>query len=639
MKIGSVLIANRGEIASRIMRTARKMGIRTVGVHSPQDTNSKAMREVDHTVALPGGDLSQNYLNAELLVEIAVESKVNAIHPGYGFLAENPDFAERIQRAGLIWIGPSPEAMRQIGDKMCAKEIARNVGVPVAPWKQISGTSGQQEIKSIVKEIGLPALIKATRGGGGRGQRIVRDASQFEEALRTARSEALRSFGSGELFVERFLENPRHVEVQIIGDRYKHLFALGERDCSLQRRNQKVVEETPAAILDDQTRTKLHAAAINLATAAGYSNAGTLEFLVQKNAKGQWEFFFMEMNTRLQVEHPVSEMVWGVDLVELQFRVAEGETLEPLLSNIHPSGHAIELRLCAEDPSNHFLPTPGPITELRYPEVHQLRIDSGYDEGDTIPQEYDSLFSKVIIYSDNRNKSISKASDVLNDTTVAGVITNKYFLQTVLRHTDFQNNGIHTRWIESHPELTAAKNDLDGDLLFWGRKLSSELFVQREAVEPFVRTNGILRSFEPDPELHGTASAQGLIRISGKFETDSEGLVKASGWITRFELCISFERPIRGVGQRRIAFAGQFEVEEAKSHRGPIVAQVPGVVLDVRAKVNEVVGAQEPILVVEAMKIEMPMTLPVPARITAIHVKQGDRIKPGQTLVSWEPTA
>ena len=328
MKIGSVLIANRGEIASRVARTARKMGIRTVGVHSPQDAHSKAMREVDRAIALPGGDLSQNYLNAELLVQTAVESQVNAIHPGYGFLAENPDFAERIQQAGLIWIGPSPDAMRQIGDKMRAKEIAGSVGVPVAPWKQISGNPDKQEIKSILNDIGLPALIKATRGGGGRGQRIVRDASQFEEALRTARSEALRSFGSAELFVERFLENPRHIEVQIIGDRYKHLFALGERDCSLQRRNQKVVEETPAAILDDKTRNQLHSAAINLATAAGYSNAGTIEFLVQQDAKGQWEFFFMEMNARLQVEHPVTEMVWGVDLVELQFRVAEGEALE-----------------------------------------------------------------------------------------------------------------------------------------------------------------------------------------------------------------------------------------------------------------------------------------------------------------------
>jgi acetyl/propionyl-CoA carboxylase alpha subunit len=615
------------------------MGIRTVGVHSPQDAHSKAMREVDQAIALPGGDLSQNYLNAELLVRTAVESGVNAIHPGYGFLAENPDFAERIQIAGLIWIGPSPQAMRQIGDKMRAKEIARSVGVPVAPWKQISGSPDKQEIKSIVKDIGLPALIKATRGGGGRGQRIVRDASQFEEALRTARSEALRSFGSAELFVECFLENPRHVEVQILGDRYKFLLALGERDCSLQRRNQKVVEETPATILDDETRRSLHSAAINLANAAGYSNAGTIEFLVQRNAKAQWEFFFMEMNTRLQVEHPVTEMVWGIDLVELQFRVAEGDALQPLLSNIHPSGHAIELRLCAEDPSNQFLPTPGPITELRYPESPQLRIDSGYDEGDTIPQEYDSLFSKVIVHTADRKESISDASAILQKTNVAGVITNKYFLQTVLQHGDFQKNLIHTRWIESHPELTTAGNDLDADLFFWGKKLSSELFVQRTEACAYVKEDGILRSFEPDFELHGSASPQGLIRIAGTFETDSDGFVKASGWITRFELCISLERPIRGIGQKRIAFAGQFEVEEAKAHRGPIVAQVPGVVLDVRAKVNEVVDAQEPILVVEAMKIEMPMTLPVPARITAIHVKQGDRIKPGQTLVTWEAVA
>lgn len=643
MKIGTVLIANRGEIASRVARTARKMGIRTVGVYTPHDAYTKAVREVDQAIPIPGGELPQNYLNSDLLIRSAVESGANAIHPGYGFLAENPDFADRVQTAGLIWIGPKPDAMRMIGDKMRAKDIAQSMGVPVAPWKNISTKPDKREINSILKNIGLPALIKAARGGGGRGQRIVREPSQFEEALRTARSEALRSFGSAELFAERFLENPRHIEVQILGDQHGYLFALGERECTLQRRNQKVIEETPATILDEATRSKLHEAAISLAAAAGYSNAGTVEFLVQRDAKGRWEFFFMEMNARLQVEHPVTEMVWGVDLVEMQFRVAEGESLEPVFFNVRPSGHAIELRLCAEDPSNHFLPAPGPITELRYPDVPQLRIDSGYEAGDTIPQEYDSLFSKVVIHTNSREESLRQSSAVLEETMIAGVITNKYFLQTLLRHSDFQNNLIHTRWIESHPELTTVGTDLDADLLYWGKKLSSELLVQRtsnlETRSYNPRENAILKEFEPDPEKHGSASPQGLIRIAGQFETDSDGTVKGSGWITRFEFCISLERPVRGIGQRRIAFAGQFEVEEAKAHRGPIVAQVPGVVLDVRVRVNEVIDAQEPILVVEAMKIEMPMSLPVAARITAIHVKQGDRIKPGQTLVSWEPAA
>ena len=644
MKIRKVLIANRGEIAHRIAASARKLNVPSVGIYTPQDKDSVFVRFVDQAIPLPAGDLSQNYLNAELLIRCALESEANAIHPGYGFLSENPDFAAKVEASNLIWIGPNELAMREIGDKMRAKEIAVAANVPVARWKHLEENPGKREIKSILKEIGLPALIKASRGGGGRGQRIVRDASEFEEALRTARSEAVRSFGSGDLFVESFLENPRHVEVQILADQRGHVFALGERDCTLQRRNQKVVEETPAAILDDETRKRLHSAAIGLATTAGYTNAGTVEFLCKQNETGVWEFFFMEMNARLQVEHPVTEMVWDLDLVELQFRVASGESIEPLMVDKHPSGHAIELRLNAEDPANHFLPTPGPITTLKFPQGEGIRADSGFEAGDTISQEYDSLFSKLIVHANNRDDALRKASAALQNTTIAGVLNNKYFLQAVLNHNDFQQNNVHTRWIESHPELSESSNALDEDLVVWGKKLSSELFVQRNEyvpLEPLLESNftpSILKSFIPDKD-HGSSSAQGLVRISGKFEAAEQGEVLASGWITRFEMCISLQRAVRGVGQRKLAFAGQFEVEDFKTHHGPIVAQVPGVVLNVRAQVNEVVGAQEPILVVEAMKIEMPMSLPVPARITAIHVKEGDRIKPGQTLISWEPAA
>jgi acetyl/propionyl-CoA carboxylase alpha subunit len=644
MKIRKVLIANRGEIAHRIASTARKLSIPTVGVYTPQDKVSLFVRSVDQTILLPSGDLSQNYLNGDLLIRCAQESEANAIHPGYGFLSENPDFAAKVEAANLTWIGPNELAMREIGDKMRAKEIAARANVPVAQWKHLEENPGKKEIKSILKEIGLPALIKASRGGGGRGQRIVRDASEFEEALRTARSEAVRSFGSGDLFIESFLENPRHVEVQIIADQFGHVFALGERDCTLQRRNQKVIEETPAVILDDETRKRLHSAAISLASTAGYTNAGTIEFLCRQNKNGDWEFFFMEMNARLQVEHPVTEMVWGLDLVELQFRVASGESIESLLADKRPSGHAIELRLNAEDPTNHFLPTPGPITTLEFPKGEGIRVDSGFEAGDTIPQEYDSLFSKSIVHAVNRDEALRKASEVLNKTIIGGVLNNKYFLQTVLSHSDFQQNSIYTRWIESHPGLAGSSNALDEDLVFWGKKISSELFVQRTEfipLEPLQEScfePSFLKSFIPDKN-HGSSSFQGLIRISGKFKTAEQGDVAAIGWITRFEMCISFQRAINGVGQRKLAFAGQFEVEDFKTHHGPIVAQVPGVVLNVRAQVNEVVDAQEPILVVEAMKIEMPMSLPVPARITAIHVKQGDRIKPGQTLISWEPAA
>jgi acetyl/propionyl-CoA carboxylase alpha subunit len=641
IKIHKVLIANRGEIAVRIARTARKLNIPTVGVYTPQDKNSLFVRTVDQALSLPAGDLAQNYLNPDLLVRCALETEADGIHPGYGFLAENPDFAAKVEAAGLIWIGPNELAMREIGDKMRAKEIATRAKVPVAPWKHVDENPGKREIKAILKEIGLPALVKATRGGGGRGQRIVRDASEFEEALRSARSEALRSFASGDLFVERFIENPRHIEVQIIADQHGHVFALGERDCTVQRRNQKLIEETPASVLDPETRKRLHNAAQNLATTAGYTNAGTVEFLF-KQTNGVWEFFFMEMNARLQVEHPVTEEVFGLDLVELQFRVASRESIESLIAQKQPSGHSIELRLNAEDPANQFLPAPGPITTLEFPK--NIRVDTGFEAGDTIPQEYDSLFSKIIVHADNRETALQKAADALKATTIGGVLNNKYFLQSVLNHEDFGKNTIHTRWIESHPELIESKEALDEDLIFWGKKLSSELFVQRSEFFPLEPLRGesrepsVLKSFLPD-KLHGSSSPQGLIRISGKFQTVEQQLVSVAGWISRFEMCVSFQHPVYAVGQRKLAFAGQFEVEDFKTHHGPIVAQVPGVVLNVRAHVDQIVEAQEPILVVEAMKIEMPMSLPVTARITAVHVKEGDRIKPGQTLVSWEPAA
>lgn len=628
MGIKKLFIANRAEIACRIARTARRMGIRTCGVYTPQDTRVKHVRELDELTQLPYGDLRKNYLNQELLIEVAQKQKANAIHPGYGFLSENPDFAEKVQKAGLIWVGPNPAAMRMLGGKIEAKEVAARVGVPVPPWMRLGEDS---KIDNSIVNLGLPLLIKAAHGGGGRGQRVVRETSQFAEAIRAARSEALRSFGSGELFVERFLDRPRHIEVQIFADHHGNVYALGERDCTLQRRNQKIIEESPAVVLDAETRNKTHQAAIALAKEAKYTNAGTIEFLAQRNTKGDWEYFFMELNARLQVEHPVTEMQTGLDLVELQLRIAQNEKIE---LNVKPQGHSIELRLCAEDPVNNFLPTPGPITDWSTPEVNGLRIDEGYDVGDVIPQEYDSLFAKMIFHAKSREEAIEQLSKVLNQTLIAGVITNKFYLQSLLASPDFKNNSTYTRWIEEHPAKDESER-LNQYLKSLAGKWSSELFVQRSqtALPPELLISDA-GEFKPDESIHGTSSPQGLVRVGGWFGDDY-----ASGWINRYELCITFERALEGIGQRRMEFAGEFEVKDVKAHHGPIVAQVPGVVLDVRARVNEIVEARTPILIVEAMKIEMPMILPIAAKITAIHVRRGDRIQPGQTLVVWEPAA
>jgi 3-methylcrotonyl-CoA carboxylase alpha subunit len=630
-----LFIANRGEIACRIAVTAHRMGIATCGVFTPQDARTRHVRVLQQVEKLPSGDLSKNYLNQDLLIRIAKIFGADAVHPGYGFLSESADFAANVIASGLTWVGPSPDAMRKLGGKMEGKEVAHGANVPVLPWARIDS-----DVDQIIQDFGLPLLIKAAHGGGGRGQRVVRRRSEFEEALRAAKSEAQRSFGSSDVFVEKFLEEPRHIEVQILGDHHGNVFALGERDCTLQRRNQKLIEETPASVIDAPTRHTLHEAARRLARAAGYTNAGTFEFLAQKNrAAGTWEFFFMELNARLQVEHPVTEMVTGLDLVELQIRAARGENLSTLLQDIRFSGHAIELRLCAEDPSNNFLPTPGPLVMMRFPESPDLRVDSGFEPGDVIPQEYDSLFAKMIVCGETRKETIERLSTILDATLVAGTITNKFYLQAVLQHKDYLKNKIHTRWIETHDDLAHAKSDaLDQDLIFWGRKLSSDLLVRRsDDPGPASHFSGrILTAFAPDPEIHGSSSPRG-VRVAGYFELQNGESIYAAGWVTRFELWIAFLQPVEGVGQRRISFAGQYEIEDLRTHHGPIVAQVPGVVLELRAQSGDIVEALQPILIVEAMKIEMPFTLPIIAKITGILVKQGDRILPGQTLVTWEP--
>ncbi len=630
-----LLIANRGEIACRIARTAKRMGIATCGVYTPQDLRTRHVRELDEIVALPAGELAENYLNQKLLIHTAIEFGADSVHPGYGFLAENPEFAEQTLRAGLIWVGPKPDAMRKLGGKIEAKEIAVRAGVPVVPWKRLSHAPAPEEVQQILDEIGLPLLIKAAHGGGGRGQRVVPDVSQFVDSLRSARSEAERSFGSGEVFVEKFLEHPRHVEIQILGDEHGNIFTFGERDCTLQRRNQKIVEEAPASILDPDTRRRMIDSARALASAVRYNNAGTIEFLAQSDAQGSWNYYFMELNARLQVEHPVTEMIWGIDLVELQLRSAQGEKLSGLPEK--PSGHAIEIRLCAEDPARQFLPTPGPITEWICPDHPDLRVESGFEMGDVVPQEYDSLIAKLICKGTNREDAIRKCTNVLDGIVIGGVLTNQYFLRSVLSHPDYLENRIHTRWIDSHP--VAPSERLDSDLVFWGKKFCSELFVQRgdSAAATVPAPTELLLEFAPEMEIHGTHSPQGLVRIAGRFRGKDNGEVYATGWISRFEMCLSFQKEIEGVGQRRIAFAGQFEIDDVRAHHGPILAQMPGVVLDVRAAVDQIVQPQSPILIIEAMKIEMPMSLPVAAKITAIRVKRGDRIQPGQTLVTWEP--
>ena len=443
MAITKLLIANRGEIAVRIIRAARELGLRTVQVHSAADTDSLAVRMADEAVLIGPPMASKSYLNIANILKAAADTGADAVHPGYGFLAENADFADAVQAAGLVWIGPAGDAIRQMGDKVAARVAAQAAGVPVVP-----GSDGRiddaDHARDMARRIGFPVMIKAAAGGGGRGIRIAQDIDDFDRLMPQASAEAKSAFGDGGLYLEKVIERARHIEVQILGDgtRAIHLF---ERECSLQRRRQKVWEEAPAARLPQAMRDKLCASAVALAQAVGYRGAGTLEYLYD-DATGQ--FYFIEMNTRIQVEHPVTEMVTGVDLVREMIRVCSGEPLRHAQDDIRLSGHAIEVRICAEDPARNFQPGPGTITDLTVPGGGGVRFDTMLYPGYTVPPFYDSLLGKLIVWDNSRAEAITRMARALDELQVGGLPTTKPLHQLLVRDPDVQAGDFHTRWLE-----------------------------------------------------------------------------------------------------------------------------------------------------------------------------------------------
>jgi acetyl/propionyl-CoA carboxylase alpha subunit len=455
-----VLVANRGEIACRIFEACKKRGIGTVAVYSDADANSKHVRVADEKVRLGPGPAVESYLNIDAILSAAKKTKANGIHPGYGFLSERAHFAEAVINAGLIWIGPSPDVIDKMGSKIQAKLLAEKAGVPTLPWALVQGLKTddlkEADLIKTVSKIGYPVLIKAAAGGGGRGMRLVTNQSELYESAVAAMREALSAFGSGELFLEAYKEAARHVEVQIIGDTHGNVYTFGERDCTAQRRHQKVLEEAPAPNLSDATRQSFWAYAKSLGKEVGYQNAGTCEFLYDQSGK----IYFLEMNTRLQVEHPVTELVWGVDLVSLQLDVADGKRLPRELDQKTAKGHAIEARLYAESPSKGFMPSPGDISRLSFPTMDGLRVDSGYESGDVVPIYYDAMLAKLICYGTDRKKAVGLLREALLKSKIKGVDTNKNFLFDLLSHRDFNEFCIDTKWIER-----TFKEWTDGDSL------------------------------------------------------------------------------------------------------------------------------------------------------------------------------
>ncbi|MBL8154482.1 MAG: acetyl-CoA carboxylase biotin carboxylase subunit [Anaerolineae bacterium] len=439
------LIANRGEIAVRVIRACRELGIRAVAVYSEADAQAQHVRLADEAILIGGAAPAESYLNIPRLLEAARQSGCDCVHPGYGFLSESEAFAETVIGAGLRWVGPGPEAIRLMGVKTEARALMQRAGVPVVPGFQ-SDTASDAEFRTAAVEIGFPVMVKAAGGGGGKGIRVVYDAAALPEALAGARREAQNAFGDPRVFLEKYIETARHVEIQVLADQHGHTVHLFERECSAQRRHQKIVEESPSPLLNEALRAQMGAAAVEAARAVGYVNAGTVEFI----ATPEGDFYFLEMNTRLQVEHPVTEAVTGLDLVKLQFAVAAGEALPFQQSDLRQRGHAIECRLYAEDPANHFLPAVGTLLRFIPPEGPGIRVDSGVQSGDTISIHYDPMIAKIIAADTTRAGAIRRMQTALAQTVILGTTTNLAFLRALLAHPAFLAGTVDTRFVDAH---------------------------------------------------------------------------------------------------------------------------------------------------------------------------------------------
>jgi len=494
-----ILIANRGEIAIRIMRACKELGIKTIAVYSDVDKDSQHTQFADEAIHIGAASPKESYLNADVLIRAALASKADAVHPGYGFLSENASFAEMVESAQLTFIGPSTDSIRAMGDKAESKIAMKKAGVPAVPGYE--GLESVDDFKQAAKEIGYPVLIKASAGGGGKGMRVVNAESELSDAIESARHEALNAFGDERLLIEKYLAAAHHIEFQVFGDKHGHLAHLFERECSVQRRHQKIIEETPSPLLTPEIRAEMGKAAVAAAKAVNYYNAGTIEFIFNP---ADSSFYFLEMNTRLQVEHPVTELTTGLDLVQWQIRVAAGEHFPYQQEQLSQRGHAIECRIYAEDPSGGFLPSTGKLLQYIEPRGPGIRVDSGFRTGDMVTHFYDPLLAKLIVFAENRETASKKMQAALHDYIVHGVTTNVDFLQDVLAHEDFAQGKISTRWVEqtlesgsllpfTQKQATALQNHSFiaatlADLVFVNRK--SEIINENDSYSPWKTPSG-----------------------------------------------------------------------------------------------------------------------------------------------------
>ena len=647
-----ILIANRGEIALRVMRTCRAMGISTVAVYSDADARAPHVRFADAAVHIGPASSADSYLNVEKIIAAAKRTGAEAVHPGYGFLSENADFAEACEAASITFIGPTADAIRKMGLKSTARRMMAEAGVPIVPGYHDEDQSHEALSKN-VEVIGFPVLIKASAGGGGKGMRVVRDASELREAIESARREAEKAFGDGTLLLEKYLDRARHVEVQILGDHHGNLIHLLERECSIQRRHQKIIEESPSPAVNHELRRRICEAAVAAGRAIGYTNAGTVEFILAPSG----EFYFIEVNTRLQVEHPVTEMITGLDLVKLQIEIAEGKPLLLVQEHIKQHGHAIEARLYAEDPNNGFLPATGTLHEWDEPlSIDGLRIDAGVERGTEVGIHYDPMLAKVIAHASDRETARRKLAYGLRNLFAPGVQTNREFLIRAIEHPEFASGTYHTGFVDGHLDELITQKDPTEDLI---TASVVALYIRKRQQAEAATLPHVPPSYRNNPFRYPSVNLQvedDVFDISWRPIGNEAFAISCGDWQARVQL-VSFERgrihvSIDGIQRMfRIAEAGdQFFVQSSSSSqvvtrlpRYPqshsasehesAYAPMPGQVLKVLVEVGQHVSAGDALVILEAMKMEQTLRATTDGVVEAVLVKHGDVVAPGDRLV------
>jgi len=650
-----ILIANRGEIAVRIIRAAQKSGIRSVAVYTADDADSLHVSMADEAVLLSGKTLAETYLDQDKIIKIALSTGADAIHPGYGFLSENARFAQKVAAAGLVFIGPTPENIRLMGEKNQALDYVRTLGISVL--KSFKGTTG--EILKHIPEMEFPVMVKASGGGGGKGMVICQSAEELMPALEKAERQALSYFGNRELFVEKYLSRARHIEVQLMADHQGNVLHFFERECSVQRRFQKIIEEAPSPSVDEKLRLELTSAAIKIARSMNYRNAGTIEFLLDDNSK----FYFLEMNTRIQVEHPVTEMITNTDLVSLQLLVASGNPLPIKQEDIRISGHALEVRLCAEDAENNFNPSAGKLSLWNIPEIEHLRIETFIKEGSLISPNYDSLLAKMIVWGESRTTAISQLQHVLSQTGISGVHTNLLFLSGLLKSEVIQENKIYTRYVDENLDLINSRiqekrqqlnkrklviaylifhlqqhknsgNSVWNQIGFWRMMPFVEVYVDNEKYECSISDHQIFRINQEEYNTKAVLFNENLLELQVNHEFESfycQEDEKQTKIISE-----GFAFALRSNLLRNQVLTIRKNELEQKIFQNLICADLFGKVLKLNTREGDVVRAGQILLTLESMKTEIHVLCPVDARVKKIFVKEGNAVVEKQLLVELE---